>query len=452
MAKIGKHARGNTNAHDAQRTVQMPQSAQASQASQSGREAYEQAYKQAYSQGQQSPQRQVNQQQTSAYRQQPTRQQPIQRPATAASAYQPYGQPTANSQAYEQWASDQYNREFDMNRGKKSGCRKAATVIGVVLLVLILGVGIGAFAYLNHINGLIGLGKDKEDIEFALSDQDGVKPYYVLLIGSDSREGYEGSDANWAKKEQDGSDGQADVMILARVDETNKQVTLLSIPRDTPWQIDGKWSKLNNVYMTQGVPATISAVSELTGVPISHYAEIHMSEFIQLVDVVGGITVDVPTTISYHEALTNEPMTIEAGTQHLNGAEAEVWVRERDSYQSAADMNRQSKVRTVVFEILKEIKNKPVWELPSIISECAACVTTDLSSTDLLGMLNAIGSNPTMYSGTGPYEGAENPHAGNLWLCYQDSEGWDRVMNVVDSGGDPSTVSYDGDATSVAGE
>ena len=455
MAKIGKHARGNTNAYDVQRTVQMPQSGQASQTSQSGREAYEQAYRQAYSQGQQNARRQSNQQhqssqqqQVGAYRQQPTRQQPIQWSSTAASAYQPYGQPTANSQAYEQWATNQYNREFDMNRGKKSGCRKAATVIGAVLLVLVLGVGIGAFAYLNHINSLIGLGKDKEDIEFALADQDGVKPYYVLLIGSDSREGVAGSDADWAGKNQ----GQADVMLLARVDEANKQVTLLSIPRDTPWQIDGNWTKLNNVYMTQGVGATISAVSELTGVPISHYAEIHMSEFMELVDVVGGITVDVETTISYHEALTNKPMTIQAGTQHLNGAQAEVWVRERNSYATAADMNRQSKVRTVVFEILKEIKKKPVWELPSIISECAACVTTDLSSTDLLSMLNAIGSNPTMYSGTGPYEGDENPHAGNLWLCYQDPDGWKRVMDVVVSGGDPSSVSYDDDVINVAGE
>ncbi len=379
--------------------------------------------------------------------------QQVQRPATTASAYQPYGQPTAHSQAYEQWATDQRNREFDMNRGKKKGCRRAVTIIGAILLVLVLGVGIGAFAYLNHINGLIKLGDDKEEIEFALSDTSDGKPYYVLLLGSDSREGVEGSDADWAGKDQDGSDGQADVMILARVDETNKQVTLLSIPRDTPWQMeDGTWTKLNNAYRIGGASASIRAVSELTGVPISHFAEIHMSEFMQLVDTVGGITVDVPTTIRYHEALTYEPMTIEAGTQHLNGAQAEVWVRERNSYATAADMNRQSKVRTVVFEILKEIKKKPVWELPSIISECAACVTTDLSSTDLLSMLNAIGSNPTMYSGTGPYEGDESPHAGNLWLCYQDPDGWKRVMDVVVSGGDPSSVSYDDDVINVAGE
>ena len=415
----------------AQPTAQMPQMPQ------SGREAYEQAYREAYPQGQQRPQ------QT----------QVLQHPADAASAYQPYGQGTANSQAYEQWANEQYNPEFDMNRGKKSGCRKAVSVIGIILLIAVVGVAIGAFLYLNHINELIGLGDDKDKIEQALSDQVGSEPYYMLLIGSDSREGFEDSDAVWAGKESSDDDGQADVMILARIDEQNKQVTMLSIPRDTPWQYeDGSWTKLNNVYKYEGVSGAISAVSQIADVPISHFAEIHMSEFMDLIDAVGGITVVVPYRIDYHEALTNEHIVIEKGTQHLNGMEAEVFVRERINLGDSQDMKRQAKVRMVILAILDSIKKQPAWELPGVLSECASCVTTDLDSVKLIEIYSSLGTDVTIYSGTAPYEGAENPYAGNLWLCYQNPDGWARVMDVVDSGGDPSTVSYEGDATKTAGQ
>ncbi|MBQ2681794.1 MAG: LCP family protein [Eggerthellaceae bacterium] len=439
MAKIGKHARGHADVNEPNNQ----------QATQMDRAAYEQAYRQAY--GQQRP---ASAQQDHQYHHQPTRQQPqVQRPVAATNAYQPYGQSTADSHLYDQWANAQNGREFDMNRGKKkSGFRKVVITLCVILLVLLLGVGIGAFLYLNHINSIISPGDDREDIEFALSDQQGTKPYYVLLLGSDSREGVIGSDADWAGKEQDGSDGLADVMVLVRIDEVNKQVTLLSIPRDTPWQReDGSWAKLNYAYREGGVSSSIKAVSELAGVPISHVAEIHMSEFMDLVDLVGGITVEVPSRIDYHEALTNEHIIIEEGVQHLNGAEAEVFVRERASLGDSQEMKRQAKVRVVIMAILSEIKEKPAWELPSLLAECASCVTTDLNATDLLAIYSELGSDALVYSGTGPYDGDYNPNVGNEWLCFQDSEGWARVMGVVDSGGDPSTVSYVGDKATVAG-
>ena len=434
MAKTGKHARRDSSARDAQRTVRMPQAGQANQANQAGRAADEQAHCQ------------NNQEQQPAHK-------PMhQRPGMMTSAYQPYGQTTAVSQANEQWANNQSNREFDMNRDKKSGCRRAAAIIGIILLVVVAVAGVGVFLYLNHINELVGLGSDKDEIELALSDQATHEPYYMLLIGSDSREGFESSDADWAGKDAN-DEGQADVMILARIDEANKQVTMLSIPRDTPWQLeDGSWTKLNNVYKSKGVSGAISAVSEIAGVPISHFAEIHMSEFMNLVDVVGGITVVVPYRIDYHEALTNEHVVIEKGTQHLNGAEAEVFVRERNNLGDYQDMKRQAKVRMVILAILDSIKKKPVWELPDVLTECAACVTTDFNSSQLIGIYTALGSDVAFYLGTAPYEGDENPNADGLWLCYQNPEGWARVMNVVDSGGDPSTVNYEGDDTTVAGQ
>ena len=61
------------------------------------------------------------------------------------------------------------------------------------------------------------------------------KPFYVLLLGSDSREG-SGTSKN---PDMQGDNQRSDVMILARVDAGKKQVTLVSVPRDTPYTLDG---------------------------------------------------------------------------------------------------------------------------------------------------------------------------------------------------------------------
>lgn len=45
-----------------------------------------------------------------------------------------------------------------------------------------------------------------------------------------------------------------------------------------------------------------------------------------------------------------------------------------------------------------------------------------------------------MYSCTGPSDGAINEEAGGLWMCYEDPEGWARLMAAVDAGEDPGNI------------
>ena len=70
----------------------------------------------------------------------------------------------------------------------------------------------------------------------------------------------------------------------------------------------------------------------MTGTPINHYAEVHFSEFQELVDKVGGITVDVPVEISYKDALTGEAVSLQPGVQTLNVQQAQIFARARHEY------------------------------------------------------------------------------------------------------------------------
>lgn len=315
--------------------------------------------------------------------------------------------------------------------------KRVAVGCSVTLLVIVVAAGGVAWGYAKKID--TALSSDAEQaasVVVALSDAENGEPFYMLVLGSDSREGSGTSD----NPAMSGDQQRSDVMMLLRVDAENRQLTMVSVPRDTPYQLDdGTVVKINEAYNIGGAAASIEAVSGLTGVPISHYMEVHFSEFQAIVDSLGGVTVDVPVEMSYKDALTGETVTLLPGEQVLNGQEAQIFVRSRKVYDEDQDAHRQDNVRVFLDAVIGQVLDKPVTELPSLVVELASYIETDLRVADLTSM--AIGfatgsGDVTIYGGTGPTDGDIDEGTG-LWLCYEDPEGWLRLMEVVDSGGNP---------------
>lgn len=330
-------------------------------------------------------------------------------------------------------------------RRRKRKHRKILMIVGIVLAVLLVGSGTAFGIYTTMLNDRLAI-DDKaqaEAVSDALVPAEVNQPFYALLIGSDSREGSGTS----SRADESGDNERSDVIILVRVDAPNRQITMVSIPRDTPLHLDdGSVVKINEAYNIGGAAYTIEAVSELTGVPISHYGEVHFSELQTLVDNLGGVTVDVPIELSYKDALTGETVTIRPGEQTLDGQQAQIFARARHEYGTDQDANRQNSVRKLAEAIVKQILNRPVYELPGAVMSAAECVGTDMRSSDLIALATAFATGSgdiTMYNGSGPSDGDINDAANGLWLCYENPEGWQKVMDVVDAGGDPSEVSFD---------
>lgn len=338
-----------------------------------------------------------------------------------------------------------HDADLLQQRRRKRKHRKILMIVGIVLAVLLVGSGTAFGIYTTMLNDKLAI-DDKaqaEAVSDALVPAEVNQPFYALLIGSDSREGSGTS----SRADESGDNERSDVIILVRVDAPNRQLTMVSIPRDTPLHLDdGSVVKINEAYNIGGAAYTIEAVSELTGVPISHYGEVHFSELQTLVDNLGGVTVDVPIELSYKDALTGETVTIQPGEQTLDGQQAQIFARARHEYGTDQDANRQNSVRKLAEAIVKQILNRPVYELPGAVMSAAECVGTDMRSSDLIALATAFATGSgsvTMYNGSGPSDGDINNAANGLWLCYENPEGWQKVMDVVDAGGDPSEVSFD---------
>ncbi len=148
-----------------------------------------------------------------------------------------------------------------------------------------------------------------------------------LIVGSDSREGFDTSDPNAGAVLGDGTAGdtsqRSDTMLVLRVAEDGAR--MLSIPRDL-WvtRADGSEGRINAAYQ-RGPEVLIQTIQGL-GVPVHHYVEVDFVTFAGLVDAVGGVTIEIEHPARDDRSGLNLP---EAGAVRLDGVQALAYVRSR---------------------------------------------------------------------------------------------------------------------------
>lgn len=263
-------------------------------------------------------------------------------------------------------------------------------------------------------------------------------PFYVLIVGNDSRTGtIEISKAEYA----DGS-GRSDTMMLARVDPKTYQITLVTVPRDTEATVEGGITKINEAYHIGGIDAAIDQVEDLTGVHVQYYLDMGFVDFENFVNEIGGITANVPIDMHLTDIVGGSTIELGAGTQELEGPEALVLARVRKLYAADIEACRQIQDRQIVEVAIRQVAADP--------SSAAAHAATLLDNADtdwpvdeLANMVADFAANSdkiTIFSGTGPYVGDFMEEHGGLWLTPRDEATWRKVIEVVDNGGDPTTV------------
>ena len=213
------------------------------------------------------------------------------------------------------------------------------------LLVLGAGGGVAAWAYARSLNGHLS----RTDAFSGVPENTRPTPAVqgamnVLLLGSDSRD------------PDKTADSRTDTIMVLHVDADHKKAEVISIPRDTwvfvPTSPDGEhgntMAKINAAYAWGGTPLTVQTVETFTGVHIDHVALIDFAGFAQVVDALGGVDLKIEKTI---KSIHSPYRTFKKGTQHLNGAEALDYVRQR--YQFAdGDFSRERHQREFLQALL----------------------------------------------------------------------------------------------------
>ncbi|MDR7078850.1 LCP family protein required for cell wall assembly [Neobacillus niacini] len=217
--------------------------------------------------------------------------------------------------------------------------RKWVKVLIISFIILFLAVGAYAFTVYNSLKGAVEtmhkpLEREKsEKREEDVSLKQGT-PFSVLLLGVDQR-----------KNDR----GRSDSIIVLSVNPNNNSVKMVSIPRDTRTEIVGKGvqDKINHAYAFGGVEMSIATVENFLDIPIDYYVQINMEGFKEIVDSVGGVTVQNDLDFTY------EGVHFTKGQLTLNGEKALKYTRMRKE-DPRGDFGRQLRQRQIIEGVIKK--------------------------------------------------------------------------------------------------
>lgn len=193
--------------------------------------------------------------------------------------------------------------------------------------------------------------------------------------------------------------GRADVIMIASVDPVQRRIALLSIPRDLWVEIPGHGeNRINSAYFygefegTEGAgPGLMKRTIEHNlGVAIDYHATLNFQCFKQMVDILGGITVDVPKAVSDNQYPDENygymRIYIPAGRQHMNGETALQYVRARHETSDFSRMRRQQQVILAMRD--KALRLDIIFSLRELLPIFREAFSTDLPTQDLLALAN----------------------------------------------------------------
>lgn len=260
-------------------------------------------------------------------------------------------------------------REIEMERSKPKKKRTALKVILITLLVL-LGVG-GAYAYSIYHN-ITETAKSvhtpidrtpevERPKELELSSRE---PFSILMLGVDERPG---------------DQGRSDSMIVITVNPDKKSMEMLSIPRDTRVEIVGKGfdDKINHAFAFGGIEMAMNTVEKFLDIPIDYYVKMNMEGFKEIVDSVGGISVDNDLEFDY------EGHHFAKGQLALNGEEALKYARMRYD-DSRGDFGRQMRQRQVIQGVIDKGANiTALWKYDDVLKALSKNVNTNISFDEM---------------------------------------------------------------------
>ncbi len=172
---------------------------------------------------------------------------------------------------------------------------------------------------------------------------------------------------------------RSDSIAFVSIDIDEKIVRLLSLPRDTRVQIPGHgWQKINHAYAYGGVELLKATLVNYLGVPIPYHVIVNFESFPQLVDMIGGVTLDIPKRLKYSDRAGNLFIDIPAGVQHMDGKTALGYVRFRhDALGDIGRVERQQIFLKAAFARIKE--PGMVTRIPELLKYSLKIVKTNMS-------------------------------------------------------------------------
>jgi LCP family protein required for cell wall assembly len=259
-------------------------------------------------------------------------------------------------------------------------------------------------------------GNDFREIlkNWALNDGDKLKSedvINILLIGSDAS-------ANESYRANSAENGNTDVMMIVSVDTEKETVKLVSIMRDSYVYMKhfDKYAKLNAACANGGPLYLVETIEDNFKIEIDGYVLVDFISFVEVIDVLGGVNVDVPSYVA--NSLNKDILkdnNMESGEQVLlDGEQALAFSRVRKTDKDG-DVSRVARQRQVITALIEKTKTANLTEINDVADVIFKNIKTNIDKKTLLSYAKmALSDNWTSFTITEltlPTEDTRKPYS-----------------------------------------
>ncbi len=176
---------------------------------------------------------------------------------------------------------------------------------------------------------------------------------------------------------------RADTIFVLSIDLDSGAVGVLFVPRDTRLEIPGYGvRKVNASYAVGGINLLQETLESYLEIPIDYYVDVDFEGFIQMVDILGGVEIEVEEDLYYRDEAGGLEIDISAGRQILDGEEALDYVRYRGPIRG--DIGRISRQKEFLFSGLDRMMQPDmIPKIPAFFREFQENVSTDIPFLDI---------------------------------------------------------------------
>ncbi|SDO06274.1 LCP family protein [Alkalicoccus daliensis] len=263
------------------------------------------------------------------------------------------------------------------NSGKQSRPILKIMVLSFLILLLLAG---GALAYVvNQVQNVTS----ESQVELERGDQSeyrdaevkpDIDPVSVLFLGLDTRDG--------------DLSGRTDAMVLATFNPDESTIQMVNIPRDTRVPIPGRMEedKINHAHAYGGIDLTVDTVEQFFEIPVDYFVSLNFDAFMEIIDELGGVTVDSPMAFSETDNATYGTIIINEGVQTLDGEEALAYVRMRKQ-DPDGDLGRGERQKEVMASVVRELASfNSIANFNSLLNTIGRNLNTNVDFSEIVDM------------------------------------------------------------------
>lgn len=240
-------------------------------------------------------------------------------------------------------------------------------IVSIILTIVILFVDIFTISMLGAFNSSVNMLSEDDDATISPNAADvSQEPFMIYLSGSDTR-----SYDNIPEK------GLSDVNMVIAVNPKEHKILMVNIPRDFYvglWGDENKLDKLTHAG-SYGIDCSMETLEGLFDIKFNYYAKINFKSVVDIVDALGGVTVNSEIAFKSSYSLSGKKYTFEVGENELTGDAALAFARERKSL-AAGDRQRGKNQQIVIKAMVNKVISPSLLN-PSKFKDILSAVTSN---------------------------------------------------------------------------